>query len=482
MSLLSEQFYRKWRARNLDAFQFLEIAGVQAPPESLLQAVWRHQRLRRNQLTILDGRSLQILHPGFLNREAGPDFRDAILVFGDEPAIQGDVEIDLASSNWRSHRHHENPAYRNVLLHVVWEAGSRKEPLPALELKTCLDAPLEELTEWLGTESARAEPPSALGKCQESLAKLDLPLFRSLLRQASHVRMCAKASALEARARQVGLDNALWEALFGALGYKHNYWPMRQVAEKIPEMSAWQNTSLVGWQARLLGLSGFLPSEPPPETDEAARYVTRLWDHWWRERKSDDILPSKIWRLHGIRPNNHPQRRLALGAHWLAHGGLLERLEAWMLADIEDSQLSQTLLSIFQPVQDDFWSWHWAYPSERTDTSIPLLGAARLADIAANVLLPWFWTRAKSSGNALLQQSVVHRYENWPKSEDNIEIRKLCSRMLGGRKDLRLRLAMEQQGLLQLAQDFCRQSNALCEDCRLVQMAQNILSNPSESF
>jgi hypothetical protein len=421
---------------------------------------------------------LRILHPGFLNREAGPDFKDALLVFGDQPAIQGDVEIDLAPSNWRSHRHHENPAYRKVRLHVVWEAGQREESLPTLELKPFLDAPLEELSEWLGTDDAKAEPPLAIGKCQEVLARLDLHALRSLLKQAAHIRMLAKASALEARARQVGLDNALFEALFGALGYKQNYWPMRQVAEMLPAMRGWPPATLLGWQARLLGVSGFLPSEPPPGTDEAARYVTRLWDHWWRERKSGDILPSKIWRLHGIRPNNHPQRRLALGSHWLASGGLLERLDAWMLADIEDSQLAPALLTIFQPSQDEFWSWHWSYPAGRSAKPIPLLGTARLSEMAVNVVLPWFWMRAKSSGNASVQKSAVHRFEVWPKSEDNVELRKTCRRMLGGRTYLRLRFAMEQQGILQLAQDFCKQSNALCEDCRLVEMAQNILSNP----
>jgi Ni,Fe-hydrogenase III component G len=30
------------------------------------------------------------------------------------------------------------------------------------------------------------------------------------------------------------------------------------------------------------------------------------------------ILPRPAWKFHGLRPANHPQRRLALAAHWLA--------------------------------------------------------------------------------------------------------------------------------------------------------------------
>ena len=66
-----------------------------SPPEILLQAVWRHQRLLREQLATLDGRTVRILHPGFLNREGGPDFRGAVVQFGEEPPRTGDVEVDI---------------------------------------------------------------------------------------------------------------------------------------------------------------------------------------------------------------------------------------------------------------------------------------------------------------------------------------------------------------------------------------------------
>src|SRR5688572_13887579 len=52
-----------------------------APPERLLQAIWHHQRIHRQQLQTMDGRALRVLHPGFWNRESGPDFRRALLQF-----------------------------------------------------------------------------------------------------------------------------------------------------------------------------------------------------------------------------------------------------------------------------------------------------------------------------------------------------------------------------------------------------------------
>src|ERR1041385_2335444 len=79
---------------------------------------------------------------------------------------------------------------------------------------------------------------------------------------------------------------------------------------------------LIDVQARLRGISGLLPTELSRSRGGADRYFQRVWDQWWRERDefSDCLLPNTMWRFHGQRPANHPQRRLALAAHWLAAG------------------------------------------------------------------------------------------------------------------------------------------------------------------
>src|SRR5207253_8306170 len=43
------------------------------------------------------------------------------------------------------------------------------------------------------------------------------------------------------------------------------------------------------------------------------KYVRTLWDRWWPHRDAMQrmVLLSKVWRLSGTRPLNHPQRRLA---------------------------------------------------------------------------------------------------------------------------------------------------------------------------
>ncbi len=238
MSGLESNFYAAWRLRCGVVPLFRE--DQETPPERLLQAVWFHQRLCRDQLTTLDGRQLQVLHPGFLNREAGPDFRAAVLQFENEPPCSGDVEVDLHSSGWTAHHHDKNPAFGKVALHVVWE-GKDSGPLPTLSLKTCLDTTIGELSYWLTSEASQPFPSALVGQCAAPLRELTEDRVTELLHQAALVRLQSKAARFAARARQAGWDQALWEGLFHALGYKNNSWPMQRLAELRDQLVSTEN-------------------------------------------------------------------------------------------------------------------------------------------------------------------------------------------------------------------------------------------------
>jgi hypothetical protein len=458
-------FYARWREAHWPAALLRE--RPEAPPESLLQAVWFHQRLHRDRLRTLDGRAVRVLHPGFWNREAGPDFRQAVLQLGADAPVQSDVEIDLSPSGWRAHGHHTNPAYRNVVLHVVWD-GTAPVDLPTLALQPVLDSPLAELAAWLGDESGKTFPAELRGQCSAPLSGLAAAKLRDLLEQAALVRLRAKAAALQARAREAGWEQALWEGLFRALGYKHNVWPMLRLGELRPRLAAAAPGSVRHWQARLLGVAGLLPADPKGAGAGARDYHRTLWDVWWRERGEfqDCLLPVAAWRFAGLRPANHPQRRLALAAHWLAADKLPALLEEWCAAATADDALAATLGQALQAGPDEFWERHWTMRSPRLAKRQPLLGAARVTDLAVNVILPWLWVRAAEGGNPSLAATLERRFLAWPAGEDNAVLRLLRQRLLGGRPARGLRSAACQQGLLQIARDFCEHSDALCAECR----------------
>jgi hypothetical protein len=478
------------------------------PPERLLQAIWRHQRLQRDRLQTADGRSVRILHPGFVSVEGGPDFRGAVIQIGDAAPCSGDVEIDLRSAGWHAHGHDRNPEFKNVLLHVVWErlgvppsggAGNdgrlkaelRTRPPASLSLCDALDAPIAELGLWLENDPPRDLPENLRGQCCVALRELDETRQGRILDAAARVRFQAKAEQFRARARHAGWEQALWEGLFRALGYKHNVWPMQNLAELRPRWRRGADPALA-LQARLLGLSGLLPAELPRVQAGGDGYLRRVWDCWWRERDefSDCVLPRAVWKFHGLRPANHPQRRLALAAHWLADKKLISKIEHWSVASIGEGcragdpeilgtatrrpsrALLDSLREILEVERDEFWSWHWTFRSARLKKPQPLLGDARVTDLAVNVILPWLWTRAAEGKNGRLQQIIEHRHAVWPQAEDNSILKLARQRLLGVGRSRALRSASAQQGLIQITRDFCEHSNAVCENCRFPELVR----------
>ncbi len=459
-------FYGQWRLRSGGVTVLRE--NQDSPPERLLQSIWLHQRLCRERLKTVDGREVRVLHPGFHNREGGPDFKGAVIQLGDGPAETGDVEVDLQASAWKGHGHDRNPAFGRVILHVLWESPrALGGGPPTVVIREALDAPLGELSLWLGSESGFDLPADLRGKCCAPLSQLAETEVTGLLHQAARVRLQSKAARFQARARQAGWEQSLWEGLFRALGYKHNVWPMQRLAELRPRWT--EAAEPLTLQARLFGISGLLPAELSRAHKGADLYLRRIWDCWWRERDQfgDCLLPRSVWRLHGLRPANHPQRRLALGAHWSGANRLPADLENWCVREVPRSELVHSLAAVLQAGPDPFWSWHWTFRSSRLSRPQPLLGVTRVTDLAVNVVLPWLLIRAEEGGNAPLARRIEARYFDWPAGEDNAVLRLARQRLLGVSARKGLPGAAAQQGLIQLVRDFCDHSNAVCEACKL---------------
>jgi hypothetical protein len=291
--------------------------------------------------------------------------------------------------------------------------------------------------------------------------------LRTLLEDAARHRLGRKGSEYGARARHSGWDQALWEGLLAGLGYRNNTWPLRRIAELAPLPEGVELGSIECAQARLLGLGGFLPLDPG---SGLPGYVRSLWDHWWRDRArfGTVMIPQDAWRLAGLRPANHPQRRLALAAHWMLQPDLPNRLVNAILASGPDDP-SDAVAEVLLPPRDPFWEQHWTLAG-RTGGVSPLLGSARITDLAINVILPWIWARAQVAQGTVVRETVERRYFEWPAGEDNAVLRMARLRLMGGERRKLPRRAALQQGMLQVSDDFCSATNALCQGCRFPEL------------
>lgn len=107
--------------------------------EKLLHYTWKHRMLPLGSLHTTDGREIEVIDPGLYNRtDSGPDFFNA-KVKVDGILWAGNVEMHRRASDWYRHRHDSDPAYDNVVLHVVEQADmdvetSSGRTLTAVEL------------------------------------------------------------------------------------------------------------------------------------------------------------------------------------------------------------------------------------------------------------------------------------------------------------------------------------------------------------
>jgi hypothetical protein len=88
--------------------------------ELALSIAW-HAGLTRD-LIAVDGSRLSVVFPGHWTHGHGPDFRNAMIEGDGGRLLTGSVELHHRASDWERHGHHTDPAYNDVVLHIVTTA------------------------------------------------------------------------------------------------------------------------------------------------------------------------------------------------------------------------------------------------------------------------------------------------------------------------------------------------------------------------
>lgn len=179
---------------------------VLQPTEMEVQALWFEQ-LYQPLLATDDGRTVEIVQPGFWNHGGGPDFTRAVARFrkngkADDDVTIGNVEVHLRAADWNAHGHHADAAYNETILHVVWESKGGKAFFPAtaafhrvpqIVLGSQLVAPWPELQPLCASLLRGPLPGAVPGRCSPELARLPSDQIADILRAAGFFRLRQKA-------------------------------------------------------------------------------------------------------------------------------------------------------------------------------------------------------------------------------------------------------------------------------------------------
>jgi Protein of unknown function (DUF2851) len=260
-----------------------------------------------------------------------------------------------------------------------------------------------------------------------------------------------KSARLRAKIDNRGRDEALFEEIATALGYKENKLAFTLIAQRLPLKLLREKEDCA--EAMLFGIAGLLETPDLAVYKRSTKnYVRDLWDRWWPHRDGMQrvILPAKIWKLSSTRPANHPQRRLAamsmLARDWRSFRRSLGKRSVRAVEDF------------FAGLDHPFWKFHYTLTADPSPKEMTLIGEARAADILANVIFP-FWLAE--------EVDLWNDYAKLPARLTNRRLATAATRLFGddARAKEFLKTVAHQQGLLQIYEDFCLQDNSDCAHC-----------------
>ncbi len=421
--------------------QHLKFAAL---TESFLHYVWQLQYFRKDELKTSSGESVQVLHPGSRNSDAGPDFSDARIKVG-ELEWRGSVEIHIKASGWNDHKHSSDEAYEKVILHVVWENDKPVKHtdgsiMPTIELKNRIDQSLWERYKNLYT-SADIVPCASHWQSVPELNKL------SMLDNTLMVRLQAKAHAVTELLTKNSND---WEQTFYQLlcknfGFKVNSEPMQRLGQIISYNTLLKHIDKpVQVEALLFGTGGFLENVL---NDEYTILLNREYDVL-RKKYSLDGRQMNLtqWKFLRLRPANFPTVRIAqLTALLTKQKNLFSKiLEVNSYAQVHD---------LMEVDQSGYWLKHYQFGKPST-SHVPPLGKTSIQNIVINTIIPLLVAYGKIHDEQSYITLATDLLQHIP-AEDNKIIRQWLP------LDYKVKSAFDSQALIELYTNFCMKRRCL---------------------
>ncbi|MTB49650.1 DUF2851 family protein [Lewinella sp. W8] len=412
--------------------------------EAFLHFIWRTGRFDLRQLRSTTGQDIQIHQFGAPNEDGGPDFL-AAQVSIDGLQWAGQVEMHLNSSEWYDHGHERDPAYDNVILHVVLREdrpvfradGSR---IPCLELRGRIPPGILR-SYWRLMHNENWIP------CQHQLHYVGEDVREGWLGFLVRERLNAKGEYFLGTVHRGRRD---WEACFfralaRSMGGRVNGEAMEMLTQALPlRILQKHQHSLLQLEALLFGQSGLLPSAD----GEQEEYTILLKREYALLRTKYGLtpLPAAAWRFLRMRPNGFPTVRIAQLAALLHRTG---QLFSKALAATDQREL----MNMFDVKLSNYWRSHYRF-GVATETKDRRLGDDMVRSILINAVAPALEAYGRARKEGKYRNRAVSLLRALP-AEDNSVIRRW--RALGWTAGN----AADSQALLSLKKEYCSRSRCL---------------------
>ncbi|MBR1549879.1 MAG: DUF2851 family protein [Bacteroidales bacterium] len=416
--------------------------------EAFLHYIWQHQMVART-LATTDGQPVAVHRAGDLNRDAGPDFFNSHLAIGGVEWV-GNIEVHLRSSDWNAHRHTQDPAYNNVILHVVYEHDcdirlQNGIVPPTLELRRFIHPALVANYDTLMEPATDDSIP-----CAQRLPQVPGFIVDSALERLVVERIESKSKDVR---RLLEESRGSWEQtcywlMARYFGGKVNALPFELLAKATDQrlLARWKdNPQRI--EALLLGQAGLL--EGYFEDD----YPRQLQADYEALRDGAYLQPidGYLWRFFRLRPSAFPTIRISQFAHLVSSSSNL-------FSTLLDTPEADRLERLFDCQASPYWENHYHFDQPTSRSTVKRLGRMQAQLLVINAWVPLLFVYGDVRGQQQYKEQAVGLLAQLP-PEDNAILRRFQAAGLTPAN------AAQSQALLQLHNNYCL--NRQCLQCRI---------------
>ncbi|MGC9332248.1 MAG: DUF2851 family protein [Bacteroidales bacterium] len=407
--------------------------------EDFLHFIWK-TRQWSNATKTASQKSFEVLDTGIHNFDAGPDFFNAKINI-DGTIWAGNVEIHKKASDWLAHNHHTDPAYDNVILHVVEENNKNAITHSGREPETwVMQYPMSAFNQYQKLIQNISGIP-----CHQDIHKITPSEIIIWLQSVAVERLKNKASDIEKRLykERMDIDTAFYQVLFKQFGLKVNQTPFEMLGRSLNwKILAKHRNNLLQIEALLFGQAGLLLGKLK---DDYFLELKKEYDFLKHKYQLNNIQPH-LWKFSRMRPVNFPVIRLAQLAK-------LMHEEDNLFSKVADAKEIEQLHSLFTKPASAYWNTHYKFCTQSPE-QVKKPGKMAVNNLIINAVVPFLFLYARIRDEQKYADKAIYFLENLP-SEKNKIIREW--------QDIGIHVsnALESQALIQLSNHYCNEKKCL---------------------
>lgn len=413
--------------------------------EELLHYIWKFRLYSHKNLITTCGEKIEIIDPGILNNNAGPDFFNAKIRIGDK-LWAGDVEIHRSSDEWKKHKHHTNKAYNSVILHVTEKATEEiynEGGIKVTQFQMGVPEKIRSDAEFLLYNNNSL-------KCSPYIGEVSQKLIRNFMDVLAIERMERKTNDIFKHLERFNnsWSDVLYVLLSRNFGFGINSNEFERLALSLPyNFIRKHGDNLFQVEALLFGQAGLLNDNSVDD-----KYYRDLSMEFTFLRNKFDLKPleNAIFKSHRIRPPGFPHLRIAQLA------SLLMNFTNIFSEILETDDYRKIRMKMKWDVSE-YWQTHYSFGKE-SKTVPKHLSDSSLDIILINTVAPILFAYGQFNNLENPCDKAIRLLET-VKAERNSIISVFSNH------GIFVENALDTQSLIQLRREYCDKGK--CLFCRI---------------